>query len=528
MQQPMPFLRRHLATILLGSIIIVYLFNGIYYLQQQSITSDEGSFMHYAIRYLKGQPDRVAPVTDNSKMPVSVLNLFPRIANDLIGEKKEMTDGGIHDTMRGRYITLIVSVLTILLVYKWSKELYGTAAGLFSAFLMSVCPNNLASAGLVTTDSYSVLMLLGCMYCLWRFCRVPSVRNLVLVSLLVALAQLVKQSLFHLYVLVPLVMLIYFIFFKRKIKLIKIVLGLFLFALINFFLLNGGYYFHGSFLQIGDYNFKSQLFQNASRLWPETFPVPLPRAFIEGLDMAKYYDQVGGGIDGVSSFGKPTILGEARTGGSFWYYYLVSLFYKTPISYILLFAWALWLSVRRWNGSSFFQKELFLFIPVIYFILVMSFFYKTQCGLRHLIFIYPFIFIFCGSLLPAAISMIKKITLITLSLWLLISVGWYWGNYFPYTNEFVIDKKNAWSKVGAANLEFHQGYYFAEDYLNKHPDVKWAPSEPAPGKFIINTEDYEDVWNRHKFDWIRNYPPTGHVAYNFLLIEVPGKINSAE
>jgi hypothetical protein len=48
----------------------------------------------------------------------------------------------------------------------------------------------------------------------------------------------------------------------------------------------------------------------------------LPKPFVTGLDMAKYYDQIGGGYDGISSFGKVTILNNETTGGSFWYYIL--------------------------------------------------------------------------------------------------------------------------------------------------------------------------------------------------------------
>ena len=78
----------------------------------------------------------------------------------------------------------------------------------------------------------------------------------------------------------------------------------------------------------------------------------------------------------------------------------------------------------------------------------------------------------------------------------------------------------AYLKVGAANLEFQQGYYFAMNYMQAHQDVEWAPKTPKPGKFIISTQDYLDVWNRHEFEWIKKYKPIEHVAYNYLLIEV--------
>src|SRR5688572_27149640 len=211
MHEPATFWNKHLSTVLLGLIIIFYFINGIFYLRLQSITADEGTFMSYAIRYLKGQPERITPVTDNSKMPITVINLIPRVTEEIFTRgDKQKADWGFSDTMHGRYVTLAVSIFTILLVFTWSKELYGKWAGLFSAFLMSFCPNSLANAGLVTTDSYAELFLLLSMYLLWKFCRIRTTKHFILFTCAVAASQLVKQSLFHLYVLVPICMLIYF------------------------------------------------------------------------------------------------------------------------------------------------------------------------------------------------------------------------------------------------------------------------------------------------------------------------------
>ena len=75
--------------------------------------------------------------------------------------------------------------------------------------------------------------------------------------------------------------------------------------------------------------------------------------------MAKYYDQVGGGVEGTSSFGKPTILGQARTGGSFWYYYFVALFFKTPVTYIVLFFCQRVATYPPFLNKAFYRKGIF-------------------------------------------------------------------------------------------------------------------------------------------------------------------------
>ena len=437
------FLKTHFSSVILGLILGFYLVNGISYLRSQSITSDEGSFMGYAIRYLKGNPDRISPRSDNSKMPVTVINTIPRVVENLFTGGAKKTDWGYSDIMRGRYLTLLLSLFTILIVYTWSRQLYGQGAGLFSAFLMSVCPNNLANAALVTTDSYSVLFLLLSMYLLWKFCTVRTNRYFILFSVALALSQLVKQSLFHLYLLAPLCLLVYFTVNSKKFRWKLFGKRVLIFILVNLFIINAGYYFHQSFTDLGDYHFMSHLFQSLQQVFPSFLPLPFPRPFTEGLDMAKYYDQLGGGFDQQSSFGKVTILGQSKTGGGFWYYYLVSFFFKTPIAYIVFFSWSKFLLIRQKFLKEFIGKEFFLLIPVIYFLVVMSFFYQTQCGIRHIIFIYPFMLILSGAIINRLKTLYSKIIVTALSLFLVISLFRYWDNYFPYTNEFIADKKTA-------------------------------------------------------------------------------------
>jgi hypothetical protein len=520
LQSPTGFTRRYSTVLLLGLILLFYFINGVFYLQQQSLTSDEGSFMTYAIRYVKGDPERIYPRTDNSKMPVSALNLLPRIIEKVLTGVEEKQDGGLSDTMNGRYVTLFISLFTIILVFQWAKELYGNRAGLFAAFLMSFCPNNLANAALVTTDSYSVLFLLLTMYLLWKYARKGGTRLFIALSIVVGLSQLVKQSLFHLYILVPACLLVYYSTTSTPLKWKTCITRIIQFILVNIVIINIAYFLNGSFVSLSKYNFMSELFSGLQRSLPGWLPLPFPKPFVEGLDMAKYYDQVGGGIAHVSSFGKPTILGEARTGGGFWYYYFVSIFYKTPIPFLLLFIWTCILMFRNWSLKKFVSNQFFLLAPVVYFLITMSFFYKTQCGIRHIIFIYPFMFIFAAGIIPYISKTYEKILLGALCLYLVISVLFYWRNYYPYTNEFIYDKKNAYLKVGASNLEFQQGYFFAKEYMEQHPGVTFAPKEAATGVFIIRTDEYLDIWNTKEYAWISDLKPIGHVAYSYLLINV--------
>src|SRR5580765_8892259 len=130
-QEITSFLRKKPRIVLLF-ICIFYMISGVCYLRSQSITTDESGFYNYAKRLVKGNPERTDPVIDNSKTPVIVLNLIPRIVEQLFHPDVHKSDWGTEDIVRGRYITLIISVLVILLVYLWAEQLYGPVAGLFA------------------------------------------------------------------------------------------------------------------------------------------------------------------------------------------------------------------------------------------------------------------------------------------------------------------------------------------------------------------------------------------------------------
>ena len=113
--------------------------------------------------------------------------------------------------------------------------------------------------------------------------------------------------------------------------------------------------------------------------------------------------------------------------------------------------------------------------------------------------------------------------IVLLSLFLVFSVGKYFNNYYPYTNEFIAAKKHAYRYVGAGNLNFGQARYFLAGYLQAHPGVQMATEEPHTGQFILSIDDYLDVWNTGKYAWIRKMAPADHVFHSYLLFVVQQK-----
>ncbi|MBP6687301.1 MAG: glycosyltransferase family 39 protein [Lacibacter sp.] len=459
-------------------------------------------------------------MADDSKMPIIAFNLLPRIAQQFLNKDLKKTDQGYSDIVSGRYITLFFSIGTLLIVFVWVSRLYGSMSALIATFMLSFCPNNLAAASLVTTDSYSVFILTLILFLLWNWLQKGSLKHFIFLSVAIAIAQVIKQSLFHLYILVPVLLLVFYIVNRPQIRISKLLFFLGVFTFIQLIIINSVYFFSGSFSTIGSYQFVSHGFKNIQQLMPVNLPVPLPSPFVQGLDFAIYVNDIGGGVNGVSGFGKITILGNEATQGRFWYYYLVSLLFKTPITCILLFLFAIMRLLKSQQRKQFFKNEWLLLGTFIYFFTYFSFFYKTQIGIRQIIFLYPIMFILSVSFVSSIRSGFQKYLLGILLIYQAVSVLTYAKNYYPYTNEFIVDKKMAYAVVGAANLEFGQGAYFATNYLKNNAGVSFPKETPQNGVFLVSTSDYLDIWNIKKYSWLQKYKPFDHVAYNWLLIRV--------
>jgi Dolichyl-phosphate-mannose-protein mannosyltransferase len=501
----------------------LYLANGLYSLGRQSLIYDEQDHLRFGVHLLKGNVQRYN-IGLYSKMPVSVLNTLPRIFEQLLHPGLKKTDNGDEDVFHGRYITFLVSLLIGVYVLKWSTELYGEKAGLFSLFLFVFCPNCLAQAVLVTTDTYSVLLLLTVMYYLWRWLNYGSNRDFLIFCVLTGVAQLAKQQLFHLYVIIPCLLLLYFFAQENRVfSWRRVAKKMAIFAGIQLLVINAGFYFQGFGTPLAAYHFMSHLFQGLQQhtSFVARLPFPLPFGFVDGLDKAKHLDDLGGGIYGVCGNANVYILGQSRPGGTFWYYYFVVCFFKTPIAIMVLIVWSLFLLFSKQRLRTIAHKEAFLLFPVAYFFFQMDLFYKSQTSIRQIIFIFPLLYVCCGILIQHITLPWTKGLLASLCVLYLVSVLSYFGDYVPYTNEFIPDKKMAYRIVGGANLDFGQGKYQLADYLHMHPEVFPVGPQPRPGKQYIAIEEFTDVWNRHRADWIKPFSPVGHIAHCYLIFDIP-------
>ena len=507
--------------------IIVYSLVQIYCINKLSINYDEGSFASYGISLLKGEAKKDIKTYD-SKLPITAINMLPRAIEQLFSPhlKKSWPESN-EDIIRGRYISLLVTLLLGLLILKWANELYGNSIALFIFGLYLLCPNFLAHGIFVSSDIFAALFTTSTFYYLWKFYQTNSNRHFLLMSLSCGLALISKFSMIHLPVIIILIVLIerfgQRFQNKPKISIRKSFLYIGFFIFLNWVILCSAHLFYNVFLPIKSYSFESiplhQLQNIFSSVFPD-FPIPLPSPYIQSMDAVMYFDKLGGGMPG--SLNGPTYLLGTSSFNGFWYYYFVTIFYKVPISTFLIWITGLVSIVAGFKKKYFFSKEIFLIIPVLYFLIYLSFFYSTQLGIRHILIVFPMLSIISGKTFMHFQKRKRNLAFGFLLTYQAISVFLNFPHFLPYTNEFILNKKMAYKKLADTNLCYGEGQVFLNDYLIKNPDAIILPDKPVEGKVVMEVNELLDlnIATMHKYDWVKQLRPVSHIHSQYLIFDI--------
>ena len=468
----------------------------------------------YGKRVLWLQPEKIYPYDDASTMPISGINAIPRAIEQLMSPNLEKADGGTSDINNGRYVTLFICFLMGLCIYRWSREAYGNNAALFSLFLFVYCPNLNANTSLLTTDAYAALFSLTTAYFFYRFVKFSGWPNFLLFVTSLAISQVVKQSL----VLLPMFFAVasFAILIRRrslinrwKINAARAVVFIF----VMLFVINTAFFFRGTGNALSEYSFYSDTFKSWATSSIGNVPLPLPSPFIEGYDLVKYMLSLGSGHEYVSA--RSYLFGNYFTGGV-WYYYPVVLLLKTPLSFIVLTFVLAFLMLRRRTSDRF---TTFLCVALaLFFLIVFSLFNSSQHSIRHLLMIFPLLYVVLGATLQG-LEKIKSLLIATV-VYNMFTFYLFFPNLISYTNELIMPKKNAYRFIASSNIDYGQCKHCYEKYPQNHPEVS-VPSEiPSAGNFIIGINYYLDLEGNGKYKWLQRFKPYDHVNHCLLLIKV--------
>jgi hypothetical protein len=511
---------------LISILLIIYVIIQSYCIYQLSPNIDETTFAEYGRTLLRGEADKDI-VSYDSKLPITVLNAIPRAVEQVLNPGLVKNDWGIEDLMRGRFISLFITVLLALLIYQWTKELYGKQAALFSFIFFLLCPNFLAHGIFVGTDVYAALFLTASFYFLWKYGRERKLLFFILFSVAMGLAQISKFHMLFLYLIIAILLIIKVVFQKglladMRFKQNAVLLVIFLFT--NWFIISASHLFFENFLPLSSYSFVSIPFQKVQEILSFiNLPVPLPSSYVKSVDYCTYTDSIGAGLPG-SINNVPYILGSESLNG-FWYYYFVTFFYKLPIPVLLIWLSSFVLLVKRFSKSGFLKNEFYLLLPVLFYIIYLSFFYKTQLGIRHMLIIFPVLYIFSGGLFQYLQEKKKNIFIYLLILYQLISVSTYFPHFLPYTNEFILNKKMVYKKIADTNIEYGEGRKFLNKFLNMNSGFLYAPDSIRPGKIVLDANKVlgmnpQSGESYLKHTWAKNLIPADHIHSQYLIFYV--------
>ncbi|MBR8831921.1 MAG: hypothetical protein N5P05_002580 [Chroococcopsis gigantea SAG 12.99] len=521
---------------------------------RETLTYDEDYHYHAGYAVLTGKAAQWGreDLSQRNVIPAMAINtltgmylnkIFPRIVS--VPE----SIAGSNVVFLAKLATIFISTILAIYIFIWSRELYGLPSAFLAIGLYILEPNIIAHSRLVTQDLWGTASVFIAVYYFWKYLQCRTLRNASLSIIFFALAQVSRFTSVYL---IPIYLILGLSFFKPyiskflgKINIYAFSRGLKKLSLYMIFLIitttliiNLGFSFERSFTPLKDYQFTSKTFTKLQEN-PilKSLPVPLPYAYLQGLDMGQSKQESGFGS------GSSYLLGEIGfTKGKlhgFLDYYAIAFLFKVPISlqiFIFLGLSSLFFYRKELN---IWQNESFLLLPVFIYSLSFSLM-NAQLGIRYILMIFPFLIIL------AARSVLMwhehrrryKIFVVVLFIYLLLSNLSYFPHYISYFNELVTNRTMSYKVLADSNLDWGQNKIYLQDYMKKHPDSALVTVESGKmvlkrGEETINTDEKPikrliieanqlvGITTAPEFFkwWRESKTPIDNVAYSYLVYE---------
>jgi hypothetical protein len=414
----------------------------------------------------------------------------------------------------GRWACIPFSVVGAVVCFAWARQLYGQKSGLLAAALWCFCPNILAHGQLVAHDIPATSLGLAACFAFWRWLRHSSAMSTVAAGVFLGLALLTKMTMLILIILWPMMWVVWCLGIAERrrssgywmsrgaLLVVILVLGL--------DVLNLAYGFHGSFAKLNSYTFRSQSLAGTPLGRGNRFadslvgklPVPVPIAYLAGLDIQRYALEEGN-MDAGASY----LRGEWRTD-RLPYYYLYALAIKVPLG-----TWALLLlsAIYRLGPAdkeSFACDEIVLLAPAFAILLIASESSQFANHMRYVLPCFPFAFIWISRLANLRWSANRWLGAMGIgaACWSMLSSLWVYPDSMSYFNEIVGGPWYGHYHLVSSNVDYGQDLLKLKKWYDQHPEVRplglayWdletvepriagieyfvPPSGPAPGKLV--------------------------------------------
>lgn len=382
-----------------------------------------------------------------------------------------------------RLAALLWSLMTGVLIFFWSRSLFGSFAGLFSLAMFSFCPTYLANGPLLTSDTCGAFFLLASVGAFWRHLQRCTIGSLCLSVLCFGLCCVAK---FNAPLLLPVdAALIGFAWARHRgsqpLKFftewkLQLPLGLVahflgaLFIIWAFFGFGSGHgyesenhYYAWSDI-IHRLGFKGQIIEKIKDLHI------VPFDYLYGLTHVLCMAQKRGAF----------LNGEVSTTG-WWYFFPYTFLVKTTMSTLLASAAALIILLfknrKRQFGElvkSTVRGENYRYIPLVVFWLIFwlsALSLNLNIGHRHILPTYIPLFILCGGLISYAKEISRRFAL-SLGLLLVGTQSWeslsIAPDYLAFFNRFSGGANQGYKHLVDSSLDWGQSLPATQEWLDHH------------------------------------------------------------
>ncbi|MBV4359892.1 ArnT family glycosyltransferase [Pinibacter aurantiacus] len=469
--------------ILLGAYIIL----SFVCLQYRSTHSDENDYYSYTLRCLRGKPERISAF-DDSKTMLLIPAVLPRVVAQVLNPQLKRTDGGHSDILNGRYAMIIFAIAMLVFLWLFLKKTNLNYSMLVFP-LAIIDPFFLTYSTVLTSDMAVGMCTIAFLYFAFQFYTSRKFHHLLLMSVAIGLGIVGKFSF------APILMgfgigtiILFYRKLNGKANLLFLLKSAVISALVILFVINIAYPTDRRFIALKNESFQSERFNSMSKSFLGSIPVPLPINMIHAADMLSYHGQ----LDIPES--DETFIGATWLFRSFhqppvWYYYWLLLLIITPIFLLMLF------SIGTLNVLARAQKNKFVFLATIVALLYCLYgglFNRFQIGARHLLSMYPLLFITSGYALHVMGNYFSRKNFQIVcglgGLWMIASVLYFFPHEMAYTNEFITDKRTAHWYVNEGVIDYGQLLEYEQDFRKNNPQYKNPLHDTTKnGKYAISS-----------------------------------------
>jgi len=356
---------------------------------------------------------------------------------------------------RTRTTAAILTLLTALVVFFGTREMFGTGAAFIALTLLTFDPNLLAHGALITTDVGLACFMFLSVYLFYRFLKSPSALRLIAAGITVGLVLAVKHT--GLLVL-PILFLLSFSQIGRALKTFG---SLALITIIGLVVLWSFYGFRYAARPAG-LELNPPLVEYVKGLEPyEAWPVStaarlhvLPESYLYGLVDVKL----------TANYYTSYVLGKVYAHGV-WFYFPVAFLIKSTVGVLALFLLSVGVvATRRLNH---WREVMFLVVPVVFYLIV-AMTVGMNIGVRHILVVYVFLYVLIGGAMWALIQKNRKWTY-AIGVLLLVHAAssvLAFPNYIAYGNELWGGSSQTHKYLTDSNADWGQQLKSVKQYLD--------------------------------------------------------------